>query len=82
MDVLICGDPEHPEAEEEAGKTIDNYLRARDLRSYYKNTNSIAAEMYGHPEVTLRYVVKQTAQHMSGLSELNFEGEFTQAAQS
>ena len=77
MDVLICGDPEHPESEEEAGKTLDNYLRARDVRKYYKGTNSIAAEMYGHPEVTLRHVVKQTANHMGGLSELNFEGSFT-----
>ena len=37
--------------------------------------------MNAHPRVQMRHIVKQTTGNMSGLSELNFDGDFTWAAQ-
>ena len=81
MDVLICGDPTAPDTETEVGNTYENYMRIRDLRSYYLDTDSIATTMYSHPDVTLRYLIKQTGSHFSGMDELNFDGTFTWPAQ-
>ena len=58
LDVLICGDPTHPAAEVDTDDTMENYMRVRDLKKFYLDTDSIAATMYGHPEVNLRYLIK------------------------
>mmetsp|Transcript_31468 Transcript_31468/g.41669 ORF Transcript_31468/g.41669 Transcript_31468/m.41669 type:complete len:138 (-) Transcript_31468:135-548(-) len=81
MDVYICGNPEKPSSEPDSGNTVDNFLRRRDLRNYYLDTDSIATSMYAHPDVQLRYLIKQSGVHFSGLDELNFEGDFTWPAQ-
>ena len=75
--MLICGDPEHPSTEAETEDTLGNYMRVRDLKQFYLNTDSIATTMYAHPDVKIRYLIKQTQGKATGLDELNFEGPFT-----
>ena len=59
----------------------ENYVRGRDLRSYYGNTDSIAQSRTGPPNDQMRYMVNQTANQMSGTAMLNFEGDATWKAQ-
>ena len=77
MDVLICGAPEGPEAWTEDGNGWQNYFRGREIRKYYGNTDSLAYSMTAHPDLSIRYIIKQTVGHAGGLSELNFDGDFT-----
>lgn len=82
VDVLICGAADAPEEWDEFGKSPTNYLRGRSIRKYYGNTSSLAYSMKAHPTMQLRHVIKQAdASYMGGLSELNFDGDFTWPAQ-
>lgn len=83
VDVLICGSGEYPESWEKVGKTSwTNYFRGRSISKFYGNTSSLAYGMAAHPDMQLRYVIKQSeTSYMGGLSELNFNGDFTWAAQ-
>lgn len=51
-------------------------MRARDLKHYTNNTNSISASKVAHPGIQLRYVMKQQG-GIGGAAMLNFEGDFT-----
>ena len=77
VDVYICGDDAAPTTESKTGNAWENYFRGRSVASYYGSTDSIAQSMAAHPDVNLRYVMKQTEGHASGTSEINFEGDFT-----
>ena len=81
IDIYFCGAPKSAETEEKVGNSWENYFRGRSLRKYYGDSNSIALAMVGHPTVQMRHMVNQAVGAMSGTSELNFEGDFTWAAQ-
>ena len=81
VDVFICGAPETPPSEAETGHSWENFFRGWTLDRYYSSTDSLAFSTAAHPTVNMRYVVKQLEGHMGGFSELNFEGDFTWAAQ-
>ena len=81
MDIYICGASEAPDQIDESGNGWENYFRGRSIGKWYGSTNSVSYFTKAHPDVQLRHVVLQTEGHMGGLSELNFEGSFTQAAQ-
>jgi len=76
IDALFCGAPATPPEELKAGASWENYMRARGLRQFDNNSNSIAASKLAHPDVQLRYVLKQL-DGAGGTSMLNFEGDFT-----
>ena len=77
MDVLLCGPSDGVEAHTDTGKTYENFMRKRSIHSFYGNTDSLATSLKAHSEVDLRYVIYQNGTYFSGLSELNFEGDFT-----
>lgn len=78
LDIYICGAPEEPASEEKTGDALNNYLRHRQIHQFMGNTDSMAWSMTAHPDVKVRYVVKQSmASHAGGISELNFNGDFT-----
>merc|ERR1712113_613013 len=82
VDVYICGAPTAPVEITEGGNTIDHILRKHALHKYYYNIDSMAQDIRANPDLNLRYVVLQSDQeHMGGLNELNFEGDFTWKAQ-
>lgn len=81
VDVFICGAPDTPPVEEKIGNSWTNYFRGRTINKFYGNTNSLAQSMSAHPTIQMRHVVKQTTGSMGGLSELNFDGDFTWPAQ-
>ena len=81
IDVLLCGAPDSPEEIKKSGNSWENFFRGRSIEKFYGNTDSIAQSMKAHPSVQMRHVVKQTKSHMSGLNELNFNGDYTQPAQ-
>lgn len=81
IDVMICGTPESLSAEDKSGNSLDNFLRRHDLRKYWLDMDSTATSIYGHPEVDVRYVIKQSGAPFSGKDELNFAGDFTWSAQ-
>lgn len=83
VDVFICGAGDDEEIWEKVGRTSwTNYFRGRSVRKFYGNTSSLAYSMAAHPKIDLRYVIKQAdASYMGGLSELNFDGDFTWPAQ-
>lgn len=81
IDVFICGAPDEPSQIEEVGHTWTNYFRGRTINKFYSDTDSLAQSMHGHPDVQMRHVIKQTTGAMSGLSELNFDGDYTWPAQ-
>lgn len=57
VDILICGSPDHPDVWDKKAKTaISNFMRERDLKSFYKSTNSVATGMKAHPTVQVRHV--------------------------
>lgn len=76
IDALFCGAPDEPTELTEVGKTWENFFRRRELRSYYDNSNSIAATQMAHPKVQLRHVIKQQ-EGLGGLDMIKFEGDFT-----
>lgn len=75
MDIYICDAPDAEEEIEKTGNGWQNYFRGRGIGKYYGNTSSVAYFQKGHPSVTLRHVVLQKANAMSGLGMLNFEGD-------
>ena len=78
VDVYICGDPTLPHTETKTGYGWENYYQAHKLRKYYGNTDSLAQSMMAHPTVQMRYIVGQSkSDHLGGLDELNFDGDFT-----
>ena len=76
IDALFCGAPDMPTEMTDDPKTYEGFFRGRDLRHYYHNSNSIAASKLAHPDVKLRYVMKQT-EGLGGFDMLKFEGDFT-----
>ena len=59
VDVLICGSGEEPASMEKVGNTWTNYFRGRDINKFYGNTSSLSYGMAAHPDMQLRYVIKQ-----------------------
>ena len=55
-------------------------MRRRQLSQYYHDSNSISATMVAHPDIQMRYILKQQ-DGFSGLEQINFEGDFTWAGQ-
>ena len=80
VDALFCGAPDSPPSEPQAGNSYENYMRQRQLSTYFHNSNSISATMIAHPDIQMRYVLKQQ-DGFGGLDMINFEGDFTWAAQ-
>jgi predicted acylesterase/phospholipase RssA len=52
--------------------TIENYLRHRDISSYYSDGNGVYQLMKEFPNVQFRYLVSPTTPIASGLDLLNF----------
>lgn len=76
IDSLFCGFTDLPETIEDGDKTWEYFFRKRDLSKYYHNSGSIAYTMAAHPDVTMRYVIKEV-DGLGGLKQINFEGDFT-----
>ena len=82
MDILICGSGDAPKEWDRAARTgWYTMYRAHTINSYYVNTNSLARFMIGHPNVQVRHTFQQGPSAFGGLSEINFEGDFTWPAQ-
>ena len=80
IDVLICGSNEMS-TETETGNSWENYFRGRQIGKFYGDSNSLVYTMKAHPTVQFRYIVQQSVGKMTGLNELNMDGDFTWAAQ-
>ena len=80
LDILFCSDANLPAAEDTVGKTISNYQRARAVRGFYGSTDTLAYTMKAHPNVNYRYILHES-NGFGGLHMLNFEGDYTWAAQ-
>lgn len=80
LDVLMLGNMK--EFKHEDTESIDdnasfaNFMRARDIRYNYSNSNSIASAMRAYPEVNWRYILQQDDAN-TGINEIKFNGDFT-----
>jgi len=78
VDMIVCGGvPDQESSEEASGKTIENILRSRDIHSSYHGGNTVIHEKATYPDVNFRYLIYETHDHASGISELEFNGDKT-----
>jgi len=79
LDILICGGPGMIPPKEETATSIQNFLAARSISSYYKNNDGIDSEIRLSPGVKIRYFFKEHGSGTTGcvMSQLNFNGEDT-----
>lgn len=76
LDVAICGYSEVAPTEDTLGKTINNYMHARSLKSYYSNTDMVADARRAYPGVNWRYFFTEKTP-ASGKSEIDFSNSTT-----
>lgn len=82
MDIYVCGGlPSWPTPEQEDASTLESILYKRHISKFYGSTDEISTAMRAYPGVQFRYIVLQHEETHSGISELNFEGDFTWPAQ-
>lgn len=78
VDVLICT----PHVMETAvpGKTIDNFLRGRNIRKWYSNADGIQTAIAAFPGVNWRYLIMEQDPY-KGKAELDFNSDATWPSQ-
>lgn len=74
--VNVGGTNFNPTPEHEANNSIGNFMMARDLASYYKETMNMLEEVKGAPGINIRYYFRKGGMPCS-MSQLNFNGEDT-----
>ena len=57
VDILICSDP-HLTKSSGQNSTMSSWMRARQIKSYYQDTNSIDSALRAYPNVNWRYLIK------------------------
>ena len=77
IDLMVCSPPDTPPVIDDPAKTIGNVLRSRNIHKDYSGTNNIMDDIRAHPNINYRYLVYETENKASGISEIEFEGEKT-----
>ena len=78
LDILICGGPGRVPPKEQVSTTLNNFMAARDISSYYKNYDGIDSEIRESPGINIRYFFKEhDTSTCYPMSQLNFNGEDT-----
>ena len=75
LDMYICGFS-NVTYENATQNGLHNWMRKRDMNSYYNGVNSIIENMQVYPNVQYREYVQQIG-GTSGLEEMNFSNETT-----
>jgi len=70
MDVIILGQTTLNESLTTTGDSISNFLRYRDISSYYNNINDVAEFMDQYPNITYRYLFKSSKPLASGIQSM------------
>ena len=86
IDVLLLGSMKEFEVKEnvdgwmpwnnESDKSFSNFMRARDIKYQYNNSNAVIAAMRAYPQINWRFILQQE-DALSGLSQIRFENEHT-----
>ena len=78
VDVVVCGSPPTPDSRwTPGGDALENYLFARNIHSFYSNSDNLAEERMAYPNVNFRYLFQQRAYNLSGKAELEFDNANT-----
>ena len=77
IDIFVCSPSDTPPVTEEDSKTVGNIMRNRSIHKAFSGTNNIEDDMRAHPNINYRYLIYETRNQASGISELEFDGEKT-----
>jgi len=78
VDVVICSHPPTPDSRWSLNKdAIADYMYARNIHSFYSDSDNLAEEKKAYPEVNFRYLFQQREAQLSGTKELEFNNATT-----
>jgi len=72
IDILSC-DPLELAEYKDGENSLNNFLRKREIKTYWNNYADIWKEMQGFPKVNFRYVVMPSHKLYGGLDLINFD---------
>lgn len=78
LDVILLNPVAGPKYDNKSKSAINNFLRAREIKDYYKNMNDVAEFMRAHPSVKYRYLFQpdQTLETFKDI--ISFDNSVTQ----
>lgn len=74
LDTVMCSDHQFPT--DTVGKTKHNWFRARHIRKWYHNLDSIQQWIAAYPNIQYRYLIEQ-AVSLDGIKEIEFGNDVT-----
>lgn len=70
VDILVCRSYNLP-PRGDTGKTLENYLRYEEIKSYHQDVNDVVEIMQAYPKVNFRYYVSPSETLAGGLDIIN-----------